>query len=1139
MSAFNASYSHTTVHRQATLDYTKGDVEQLEMLPCWKDCAAVVAPVCHGKSTLAMQFGGYDADELVADEGPHREDDPEWAEYVSCMPTLGGAFDEQKQIRANQIRFTRLLRFFSVQERDYNLPVVYIHTAEYAHLLGLNIIAIAELDLEAIAATSRFDGMSSLEQHHYLESIRKQQSANREYAQRHGFEAPQYYPTYTEMLYSMKHKIETRFASELRPSFYDKHVSPEPAGSQKMDTILLRCARIMETNLYTRAEKAIAARTMFSQFGETAIDITHTIHNHTQWASVIHRVATPAYFANIRKYLATHDRYICPNSEDAVRDAFPLAAGTPKFAVCRIYDWLRFDTTEYDGEAWSVQALVTQGVGDGTVWSYERLLSTLFYDKIISDQYPHTGAVMGGLGLGFLAGVEFAKRGSECHNLVRITGTIFGHEFDESLIGLVTYWNSLAGRSPLEVDIEAEAEARAAMSAPKRYFDTKLNRWSSELFDLKLHEAIVDGYSEATNTAYEKIAQMAEWATDFDEFLKHRKQWVKSGSATGGPKTDLYLRVPAEYRDMVADITEEVAVGVNMALHKVARLRLNKAATFEFPEFVAIVKEALRDYKPNSFTRYFTKKEVGRANPRSLYPATLMHYVVCCFILTLAEKGSPVHGSRQQATEDQQRTDHWLWVETCDHVTALMLDYVSFNEQHERAHLKGLIGSLKVWYSRYGLLTPDIAWAIEWIQESFDQIVLQVGDKHYHFINGLLSGWRMTSFGNSLVNKAYLAVIREQVLEITKKVVLNHEQSGGDDVMSLELALANVHLVLRFGEAMGFSFKAIKQLVSKRYREFFRLFATREGVYGSVCRILGSAASGQWSNSVIGTLVEPSVKIASVMDVLAKVMRRADMPLSFAETFSYCMYEKWARIGDKRMMLTMLHGTTATGGRGIPMADGSMYELEGVEIMRPRESIVEMVGVPYDASIVAVREMVEQAKKYVTADGILPEKEVALTMARKVFHGALAQSQGLGVAQLAVPDDVEYYTQAPKVRKKLTQTAIRDATYEFWPTFNRMNVQLEAAKKASAKLAAIKQALNDKGYATALETIAVEAGVEPIKVRLREEWSLYGFARMALTEDYYNDVVWLATLCADTEQQMNYIASALTTDLWVMGMLHY
>nr|WPA94612.2 RNA-dependent RNA polymerase [Fusarium proliferatum chrysovirus 1] len=1138
MSTFNASYTHTTVHRQATLDHTKGDVEQLEMLDCWKGCAAVVAPVCHGKSTLAMQFGGYDADELVADEGPNREDDPEWAEYVSCMPTLGGVPNEARQARANQIRFTRLLRFFSVQEHDYNLPLVYIHTAEYAHLLGLDVIAIAELDLEAISATSRFDDMTSIEQHHYLESIRKQQSANREYAQRHGFEAPQYYSSYTEMLYSLKHKIESRFAGELRPSFYDKCICPEPTGSHKVDEMLLRCARIMETNLYTRAEKAVAARTMFSQFGETAIDVTHTIHNHTQWASVIHRVATPAYFANARKYLDNHDKYICPNSEDAVRDAFPLAAGTPKFAVCRIYDWLKFDTTEYDGEAWSVQALVTQGVGDATICSYERLLSTLFYDKIISDQYPEVGYVMRRLRLGLLPAAEFAKRASECHNLIRITGTIFGREFDVSLIGLVTYWNSLAGRSPLEVDIEAEAEARAAMSAPKRFFDAKLNRWSGELFDQKLHEAIVDGYSETTNTAYAKISQMAEWATDFDEFLKHRKQWVKSGSATGGPKTDLYLRVPAEYRDMVADITEEVAVGVNMALHKVSRLRLNKAATFEFPEFVSIVKDALRDYKPNSFTRYFTKKEVGRASPRSLYPATLMHYIVCCFILTLAEKGSPARGTRHQASESQQREDHWLWVETCDHVTALMLDYVSFNEQHERAHLKDLIGSLKVWYSRYGLLTPDIEWAIEWIKSSFDEIVLEIGTKHYHFINGLLSGWRMTSFGNSLLNKAYMTVIRQQVLEVTGKVVLQHAQSGGDDVMALELALPNVHLVLRFGEAMGFSFKAIKQLVSKRYREFFRLFATREGVYGSVCRILGSAASGQWSNSVIGTLVEPSVKIASVADVLAKIMRRASMPLSFAETFSYCMYEKWARVGDKKMMLTILHGTTATGGRGIPMADGSMYELEGVEIMQPRESVVEMVGVPYDASLVAVREMIEQAKRYVTADGILPEKEVALSMSRKVFHGALAQSQGLGSSAIGSARRCAVLYAVPTARK-VSQTAVRDVTYQFWPTSNRLNTQLEAAKKAGAKLSAIKQTLNDKGYTQALTAIAVEAGVDPVKVRMREQWSLYGFARLALTEDYYNDVVWLATLCADTEPQMNYIASALTTDLWVMGMLHY
>nr|WLD47645.1 RNA-dependent RNA polymerase [Betachrysovirus sp.] len=1137
MSTFSASYSGTTVHRQATLDYTSGEVEDFEKLAAWDSAIAVVAPVCHGKSTLASHFGGYDADDLVADEGLGREEDPEWEEYCAHLPAPGEQQTQHALQEANRIWFRRLQRFFSICVPDSNAPVVYVHTLEYAHKLRLNVKLVLEIDLGAISESERFADMTTTDAEQYLESIRRQQSANREFAVRHGYSRPRYCPSYTDAYYAAKRVVERDCSEHLRPNFYTEHISPQLASADPVVSLINKCTTVLSTNAFGKYEKAIAARAMSNLYQEAALDVTHQHHNHARWASEIHRVATPAYYANLKTFLT--NREPIKADEETIRAAFPIAAGTPKFAVVHVSDWLKRDTTEYNGLAWSTQLLTTQRHGNASACSYERLLSTMMYDKILEDnpKYAKMRDASRRLKLGLLPASEFAKRSSACHNLIRISGTVFGEVMPESQIGLLTYWSSLAGRSQEEVDIEKEAAERAVMSAPKRYYSKALGRWSGEEFDARLHRAIVHGFSETTTEISDKIYDIAEWATDFDEFLKHRKQWVKSGSATGAPKTDLYLAVPAEYRNMVSEVAESVAEGVSLTLHRVRRLRLNKSATFEFPEFVQIVKDALRDYKPNSFTRYFTKKEVGRAKPRSLYPSTLMHYIVCCFVLTLVEKGSPAKGTRQQARSDQQRKDHWLWVETYDRVTALMMDYVSFNEQHENKHLKDLINSLKGWYSQFGLLTTDMKWAIDWVQESFDNIVLEVGDKHYQFMNGLLSGWRMTSFGNSWLNKAYMAVIKEQVLELSGRVVLEHAQSGGDDVMALETSLSNAHITLNIGQAMGFSFKAIKQLISNKYREFFRLFATGSGVYGSVCRIIGSAASGQWSNSVVGTLVEPSVKFASVIDVMAKIMRRSDFPLAFGECMTACMYDKWARIEDKRMTVAVLHGTVASGGRGIPTADGTMYELGGMKIMAPRQSVVKLHGVPHDASDVAVETMRQAARSYVDESELLPAGTVAVGMANKVFHSALAQAQGIGVAQLAVPSDVEYYQQQPSITKVLTQGPVNDRRYRFWDKFRELDNKLSSAKRAEAKLSSIEQVLSTAGYNKALDSIALECGVEAARLRNKMDWTLYGYARVALTEDYYDDVVWLATLCADDESNMNYIAAAFATDL--SNMMRY
>lgn len=1079
------------------------------MLEAWRDLVCVVAPVCHGKSTMVQRFGGLDADALIADTGLDREGDAEWAVYCDHLSD-GRSQPTESQLRVqNDIRLRRLRRFFSLVEPDSNAKVLYLHTYEAAHLLGFKVILGVHLHQESLLHTKRFQNLEAPERLAYYESIRRQQSANISYSQMHDLIEPQMFWGY-EQAARVVESVVRRHAN-LRESFWEQYLLPAPGTHEMLRTLYSNCVSVLRSANYTPAEKAIAARALYEQDGASAITDAHQHHNHEYWADWVHRTRTPAWHAAARRL--QNDDWMPPASEDDVVERFPYAAGNSRFAVCKIYDWLKYDRVAYDKSYWSTQLLMTQGSGTGyDSCSYERLLATCMFDKLMFGAHPNVHARWRRLALGLLPTREFANLGSECHNLVRVTGTLLGYVYADDEVGVVTYINSLAGRSPADVDIAIEAKAREQLYAPKKYYDVQSQQWSEELFDVKLRDALKSTLAESAAILPTRILEMAEWATDFDAFMEHRKSWVKPGSATGAPKADIYLRATTDVRDQLEGVAEEVARATNMVLMRIKNLRLNKAAVFEFPEFTQIVRDALKDYIPNSFTRYFTKKEVGREKPRSLFPSTLLHYVVNSFLLTLVEKGGPMKGTRQQASADQQRVDHWLWHETSEYTLALMVDYASFNEQHMNKHMVELLNATTSWYDHFGILTADMRAARDWLAEAMQHIDLEADGQLYHFAHGLLSGWRMTSFANSHLNNAYLKVIKSQVHELFGETVLVDYQSGGDDVMSLETSLWHAHLMLAVGGEMGFEFKAIKQMISYKHREFFRLFVNSTGVYGSVCRVLGSAASGQWSNSVVGKLIEPATKLSSVVDVMFKIVRRVGFVPGFADLFMMCLHNKWARIGDTEMVLAILHGTVATGGRGVPMADGSLYELEGVSIKAPRRSQVEMVNLPTDAAIVTAREMRSDALKYVAGHEVYNADQIAKRSVEATFKGAIGQAQGIRAAQIAIPDDKEYYSQVPVIKQQLVQPKVYDDRFNFRKMLDAHRIQLRNMKRASARYAALQEAVVGESREKLLRNICLEENADAVVVSDHENLELYGFARVVLTEDYYDDVTWLAVI---------------------------
>jgi hypothetical protein len=1147
MSTFGASYTEESVHVQQTTVFKDKGMQGLVRLQAWANARCVVVPMCHGKSIMANRFGGYDVDDMNGDAGEDGGDDAEWDDYLTDREAGVRDQNEEAQLRANRLMELRLRRAMAFCAPDSNPLVVYLHTLEMAAKLGLPVLGCYELAPEAVTASGRMQGYqknNDMESYDMtMELIAQQVGANRAYATRHGLAKPQRFRDYSGMQRDVEQKLQASGLLVYTRAPYD----PESVqsllrmhGSKKQIDLAVKIIRGVQ---YSSSERAIAARAVWRGWGEAAPDFAHQHHNHHRWMRWVHTVCSHVD-QDVDEYVESYGGEL-EIDEDTLRERYPMGAGNSKFALFNISDWLDTQASDPKLSHWSTQCLYMLGAESVDVCSYERLGSMLLFDRIVSTKYVDWEGLIYRVPLGLLPTPMFMKRATEAHNMARTSCTYLGSRFPARLLSLFTYWHCLAGRAPGEVDIDVEVEQRAAISAPKYFYSRDKAYWSTEEFDSRLAAKMRNGYMEAATVARKKMISLADQYGDFDKFLKLRRVWGKAGSATGRPRTDIYLRTTDEdVLGQLDDVTEEVGVGVLRVFRRIRNLRLTKSTVFEFEEFDKLVKDALENYLPNSFTSYFTKKEVGRASPRALYPSTILHYVVSSFILFMIEKAGPVAGTRMLADAEQQREDHWLWMETANHTLGVMLDYASFNEQHEQRHLQENIESLKTFYAHYDVLTPDLVWAIDWVKESFTRIELELKEKVWHFVNGLLSGWRMTSWSNSWLNRAYLELIADQVYEFTGEVVLERVQSGGDDVADLTNSLYHAGLMLQAGEMMGFEFKPIKQLISAEYREFFRLFIDRDGVRGSLCRILGSAMSGQWSNSVVGKLIEPATKLSSVVDVIAKIARRSDLDLSFAEQVRVCAFRKWARSGDVDLVDTLVHGTRRTGGMGVPKMDGAMYELEGMVKMKPGTSKVEIVGLPTAGSKEVVALLHADAEKLVEGFAIRPADECALEMARASFKANLASSQGVGLAQVVMPPDPEYYNQRPTVKNVLRADPPKGPIEPgaFRAAYNRHKDLIAAYKKCAGAFSRLKVVVRENYWEELADKVCEQhSEVDPYRMLDKLEYfTLYGFAKIVLPEDYYEDVTWVALLESDgTEQDYCDVAAKYAFGLWNDGLCAY
>ncbi|BAO20927.1 RNA dependent RNA polymerase [Magnaporthe oryzae chrysovirus 1-B] len=1050
---------------------------------------AIVLPLSCGKSSLASVLSGYDIDDMVVNSAALHADD-EWRTMLDAR-SKGWAYEDKAAYRlANDLMLRRARRFLRAFEGDDNAPVVYVHTRELATALGLRIIFDGYVEEAAWLGCRRQLESDAVTRDRDLRAYRGQVAANRAHAIRHRQPEPVPYTSHSRLAEAAEAAITRAGLCAGSPRDLADRTKLCGAPPQIMLDLAHSICRDRHRPAWLRA---VAAKLLRYRMGEVLPQEALAADNYSEWARVIH---------------ATDQHRVAEAPAQSLRgqnwsEVFPYGAGNSRFALVKIGDWIDCTGTSAMGFGYEwFRQMVTRREG-----TYEQASCMLLMGDVFDYMAPELHPLIQRLPMGSLRLEHYAEIAKEIHRLVRSSVTLLGRRLDAGQLSVCTYWDCLAGRYLGSGDMEKELADRTSEQKPRVWVsrdgtqsaDRFAHEFACEVRAL-LHQTIADGG--------EQMRTVTDMVASFDTFLEYRKKWVRPGSVTGSPKADIYLEAVSEREGMIAEVADDIAA---MGTYVLANVRLNKAATFEFAEFPAIVKRVLADYVPNSFTRYFIKNEIGKPAGRALYPSHLAHYVAGQFALYALMKAQPIPKVRLASERDVAMDEHWMWMQAREFTVGVMLDYDNFNEKHEFADMQLIMRELKGLYRTAGVLSPDLKTMIDWVAEAYDRTVLEYDGELHSFKHGMLSGQAPTSAINNIINGANKRLLIRQVEELTGRVIFQKRTSGGDDVAGETYSLYDAYLAVKCGQQMGLAFKDIKQLLSSDYYEFFRLFVSVKGVHGSLPRALGSICSGQWSNSVKAKFVDPAAKLSSVTDAAFKIARRAGGNATFREKLCATAFKKWASYNEQALVRGFIHGERHSGGLGVPMSDGSVLRIEPIQW--PDEERVRLKGLPKDASQVVVEDAVKQATELVGPDSVESAEVVANRLSEQVFKANVAAMEGSRVGQLLGSWEGPRHVRVHEVLRisEADVAATAPTAEEFRAAYAKHKTIIEYYRKAGAKYDALAGVVKPKAREKLARASCNGTPCDYKKLYFwKEHLTMYGCGTYLLTEDTYDAASMLA-----------------------------
>ena len=249
----------------------------------------------------------------------------------------------------------------------------------------------------------------------------------------------------------------------------------------------------------------------------------------------------------------------------------------------------------------------------------------------------------------------------------------------------------------------------------------------------------------------------------WDDYNASRWEWVPGGSVHSQYSEDSEYIFPGQF-------TRNKFITVNkMPKHKIARMIASP------PEVRAWTS---------------TKYEWGKQ--RAIYGTDLRSTLITNFAMFRCEDvlthKFPV-GDQAEASKVHKRVNMML-----DGASSFCFDYDDFNSQHSIASMYTVLCAFRDAFTRN--MSDEQREAMDWVCESVKHMwVLDPTSKEWYQLRGtLLSGWRLTTFMNTVLNWAYMKIAGVFDIEDVQDSVHN-----GDDVM---ISLNRVSTAVRIMDSM-------------------------------------------------------------------------------------------------------------------------------------------------------------------------------------------------------------------------------------------------------------------------------------------------------------------------------------------------
>jgi hypothetical protein len=304
---------------------------------------------------------------------------------------------------------------------------------------------------------------------------------------------------------------------------------------------------------------------------------------------------------------------------------------------------------------------------------------------------------------------------------------------------------------------------------------------------------------------------------DWDKFWKARWQWSASGSIHSQYPEDL-LGLPQE-REL---------------RNKFIGLIINDTITFE--------QLANRNPEIKAWSSY----KYEWAKMRAIYGTDLTSYLLTHFAFfnceSLLPKDFPV-GDRANEAFVSGRVAGVL-----QDRTAYCLDFEDFNSQHSTDSMQAVLEAFLYVHGRNMSAEQRIAarWALQSVAETevFDNIG---SNRHYKTKGTLMSGWRLTTFVNSVLNKIYTDKLYPEETAERRSV------HNGDDVLLGIRSLSSLQYAYREAEKHNIRLQKSKCVIGA-IAEFLRIDRK-------------SAGNGQYLTRNCSTLVHSRIESKKSYDV--------------------------------------------------------------------------------------------------------------------------------------------------------------------------------------------------------------------------------------------------------------------------------